>query len=122
MRLSNSSRLAGDTGSAVVEFVLVIVPFVLLCAGQLGWLADSIERTQLRQIAIDAARYAALADVTQAQANAQLIKRLETYRTTSSTITFGTEMVVRISFASHQPFALGSSRLVVTAFAKREID
>ena len=114
-------RFRGDEGSAVVEFTLIAVPFVFLAALQLSWLADVIERAELRAVAIEAARYAALADVTLAKASEHLNLGISKFRGATGQVSVGTQAEVQLSFPSNQLLNLGARRVEVAAFAQIEL-
>lgn len=57
-----SSKLSGDSGSAVIEFVLVLVPTSLLAIPLVSIVALAHESVVTQQVAYEVARYGALAD------------------------------------------------------------
>ncbi len=118
MRRSNPS---GEQGAALVEFVLILVPFVLLATLQINWLADVMERAELRAIAIETVRYAALADVTPSEATVQLNTRLRSFSGASGSLSFGSLDSISIRFPSHQWLPWSSRVLEVRSFAQAEV-
>jgi predicted ATPase len=114
--------IGDERGSAVTEFVLVLLPFILLLAAQLSYFADQLERTQLRQVAVQASRYAALADVANADASARLTQLLSSYPGVIGSLEYSVEsVVVRIRFSSHIWLAPTWS-FQVASVAKRELN
>ena len=105
----------------MVEFILVLVPFVMVAAWQLSWLADSFERTRLREVAIEVARYSALADVTELDARGYLAQRLQQLTAADATLSYANYVHVRLVADSHQFMNLTNHQLVVNAIAKREL-
>ena len=93
----------------------------MVTAWQLSWLADSFERTRLREVAIEVARYSALADVTESDARAYLAARANRLPNTSFTLVYANYVQVRLIADSHQFLNLTNHQLVVNAFAKREL-
>lgn len=76
MAIRASSRLRGDAGAAVVDFVLVgsLLTLLFLAVLQVG--IDFYVRNVLEAAAADGARYAANADVADAQAGADRANEL----------------------------------------------
>lgn len=100
---------------------MVFLPFVVLSAAQIGWLADVLERTELRAIAVETARFAALADVTPDQANAHLAYELGSFLNTAGVIDFGSKIRVLISFPSHEILNINFSQIEVVAISQPEL-
>jgi Flp pilus assembly protein TadG len=114
--------LRSDSGSAVVEFVLVFVPFALLLSLQLGYLADCLERTEVRQAAVEASHYAALADVSAAEAQHRLSDLIAGFTRVSASLAFSpSHALVTARFPSHI-WLFSSIPIEVRSIAKREID
>ncbi|MFM6962988.1 MAG: TadE/TadG family type IV pilus assembly protein [Micrococcales bacterium] len=113
-------RFSDEAGSAVVEFVLVLIPFLLLGGAQLGWLSDVVERSELRVLATDIARYAALADVTETEATASLEQKLKAFSGASGSVAKVNKVAVRVYFASHQWWLAGRS-IEVAGIATAEL-
>jgi hypothetical protein len=63
------SKFRGDSGSAVSDFVLLVVPGSLLCLPIIDLFGIYQSSIVSEQVSYDIARYAALADVTQLEAN-----------------------------------------------------
>ena len=112
---------ATDSGSAVIEFVLILVPFLFLASAQLNWLADVSERAELRAVAVEVARFGALADVTADEAAAALRQRVTAFTGAAASISFGPMVSVAIGFPSHQWFGWAVSRIEVRGLAKAEL-
>jgi hypothetical protein len=117
----NRRTLATDSGSAVVEFVLILLPFLFLATAQLNWLADVSERAELRAVAVEAARFGALADVTAEEAAGALRLRVAAFTGASASISLGPMVSVTIGFPSHQWFGWAASRIEVHGLAKAEL-
>ena len=115
------SKRTDERGSAVVEFVLMLVPFVLLATAQLNWLADVIERSELRAVAVESVRYAALADVSPTEARAALDSRLAGFAGASGVLSFGSQDAISIRFPSHQWLPWSAGTLEVRSFAQAEL-
>jgi Flp pilus assembly protein TadG len=66
-RLQKSLRSSSERGSAVIDFVLVGVPLVLLAVTLLSISISNYAVAVMRDIAVESARYAALADKSAAE-------------------------------------------------------
>lgn len=69
-------RSKNQRGSAVIEFVLLGAPTLLLFSSGFGVFINSYVDTVLRSIAIDASRFAALADQNSSSATVYLQEKL----------------------------------------------
>ena len=105
----------------MVEFVLVLVPFVLLASAQFCWLADVAERAQVRAVAIDCARYSALADVTISEASLRLGQKLRAFPGAIGQIVDGPNIAVIVRLPSHQWLPWVNRLLEIRSFARKEL-
>ena len=101
--------------------MLVLIPFALLASAQLCWLADVLERDQLRVVAISVARYAALADVTPLEADQSLKAHLASFVGATGTVGGGSSVVVDVKFPSHQWLPWNGRLLEVKSYAQKEL-
>lgn len=69
------SRVLADEGSAVAEFVIVLVPVSLLILPLVEIQALVHEKVVTQQVAFDVARYATLADSTSASSQSYLLSK-----------------------------------------------
>ena len=69
------SRVLADEGSAVTEFVIVLVPVSLLILPLVEIQALLHEKVVTQQVAFDVARYATLADSTAASSQSYLLSK-----------------------------------------------
>lgn len=69
------SRVLADDGSAVAEFVIVLVPVTLLTLPLVEVQALLHEKVVTQQVAFDVARYATLADSTAASSQSYLLSK-----------------------------------------------
>lgn len=72
---SSLSKSLGDEGSAVVEFIVVVIPVTTMVLALQGLFGIAVSIQVLEQQSYELARYAALADVTEAEVN-QYVNRI----------------------------------------------
>jgi hypothetical protein len=94
-------------GSAVVEFILLGTPALLLFSGGVTMFLNSYVDTVVRSVAIDAARFAALADQDQLAAQDHLDSKLSvmlpTFRVKAK-IERGTNAIALLEYSSLPSF------------------
>jgi hypothetical protein len=90
-----------DAGSAVVEFVMLGTPALLIFASGVSFFVNGYIDTVVRAIAVDASRFAALADQDLAGANQHLdakIRQLLPKLILTKNIQLGKTAVVQLQF------------------------
>lgn len=117
-----------DSGSAVVEFVLVASLMVALFIGTVSISFASYARTIILDATIEGARFAALADQNLAAGVSRTKKLVASslgpaleVSVSTSTIQLGSVESVRFSSSATFAFAPGTTILTVSSVATREV-
>lgn len=117
-----------DSGSAVVEFVLVASLMVALFIGTVSISFASYARTIILDATIEGARFAALADQNLAAGVSRTKKLVASslgpaleVSVSTSTIQLGSVESVRFSSSAAFAFAPGTTILTVSSVATREV-